>query len=173
MPAGVVTRVWAHPRTVPDFACQWRREVLAARALGRRVGPERYLELAYEALVRDPGRELARVCAFAGLTYEPAMLGYADDVDVSTKPHQQNLKRPPTAGLRDWRAAMSDHDERAFEAVAGDLLAELGYETRTAPDGFGGRLRRARYAALAIGWKGAAYALQRSPLWRARHPPLA
>jgi len=173
MPEGVVTRTWAHPRTAPDFACQWRREVLAGRALGRRVGAERYLELRYEALVEGPERELERVCAFAGLRYEPAMLGYADEVDVSTKPHQQSLKRPPTPGLRNWRTAMATDDERAFEAVAGDLLAELGYETRAARGDIGGRLRRARYAALTTGWKGAAYALQRSPLWRSRHPPLA
>src|SRR3712207_2484896 len=42
MPEGVVTRTWAHPASAGDFACQWRTEVEAARALGTRVGPSRY-----------------------------------------------------------------------------------------------------------------------------------
>src|SRR5213078_168759 len=54
MPPGIVTETWAHPRTVGQFACQWQTEVAAAQALGRRVGPARYLELRYEELVADP-----------------------------------------------------------------------------------------------------------------------
>ncbi len=172
MPEGVVTRTWAHPRTAVDFACQWRTEVQAAQALGRRVGPDRYHELRYEALVEDPERELRRICEFASLPFEPAMLGYAGEVDVSRKPHQQSLTRPPTPHLRDWREDMAAEDEGAFEAAAGDLLAELGYETRRPGVGARGRLRRARYRALTDAWKAAAYAFQRSPLWASRHPPL-
>jgi hypothetical protein len=29
--------------------------------------------------------------------------------------------------VRDWRETMSDHDVQLFEALAGDLLDELGY----------------------------------------------
>ena len=53
MPRGIVTESWAHPRSPAAFACQWRTEVEAARALGRRVGA-RYLEVRYEDLVRAP-----------------------------------------------------------------------------------------------------------------------
>ncbi len=62
-----------------------------------------------------------------GLAFEPAMLGYAGEVDVSSKPHQQSLLRPPTPGLRDWRTELPEEDARAFASVAGDLLAGLGY----------------------------------------------
>src|SRR5919109_4070364 len=65
MPEGVVTRTWAHPRSAADFACQWRTEVRAAQALGRRVGPARYLELRHEELVGEPERELRRICELA------------------------------------------------------------------------------------------------------------
>jgi Sulfotransferase family len=170
MPRGIVTETWMHPRTPADFACQWRTEVAAARRLGRRVGV-RYLEVRYEELVADAEAALRRICDFARLEYEPAMLEYAGDVDVSAKPHQQSLKQPPTAGLRDWRRQMSTADVAAFEHVAGDLLRELGYEVSAAPDA-GGRLRRASYAARALAWRGASLALRRSPLWRLRHPVL-
>jgi hypothetical protein len=146
-------------------------QVLGARALGRRVGRARYLELHYEALVEDAERELARVCSFAGLPFEPAMLGYAGEVDVSEKPHQQRLRRPPTPGVRDWRRDMSAEDVGAFEGVAADLLRELGYETRGGT-ARGARLRRARHRAVNTAWKAGVSAFQRSPLWAARHPPL-
>ena len=172
MPAGIVTETWAHPRTAADFACQWRAEVRAARRLGARVGAGRYLELRYEALVAEPERELRRICSFAGLAFEPAMLEYAGAVDVSAKPHQQSLTRPPTAGLRDWRTQMAPADVAAFEAVAGDLLRELGYDAAGSPT-LSGAWRRASYAARTSAWTASSAALRISPFWRRRHPPLA
>jgi hypothetical protein len=170
MPRGIVTETWMHPRTPAEFACQWRTEVAAARRLGRRVG-RRYLEVRYEELVADAEAALRRICEFAGLEFEPGLVDYAGNVDVSAKPHQQSLKQPPTSGLRDWRTQMSPTDVTAFEHVAGDLLRELGYETAHTPDA-GGRLKRTSYATRALAWRGASFALRRSPLWRRRHPPL-
>jgi hypothetical protein len=171
MPKGIATETWMHPRSPAGFACQWRTEVDAARRLGRRIGAHRYLEVKYEDLVRDVEPVLKRICAFAGLDYERQMTNYAGNVDVSSKPHQQSLTRPPTPGLRDWRAQMPAADIGAFEQVAGDLLQELGYETNEDPDARG-RLRRASYRARTTAWRAASFGLRRSPLWRRRHPPL-
>jgi uncharacterized protein YjiS (DUF1127 family) len=173
LPEGVVTRTWPHPASLRGFACQWRREVRAARALGRRVGPSRYAEVLYERLVADPERELRRICEFAALPFEAEMLRYHDDLDVSEKPHQQRLRAAPTAGVRDWRRDLPAADARAFEEIAGDLLADFGYETSVRNATPGARLRRARYGGKVAAWKAAVTAFQRSPLWAARHPPLA
>ena len=171
MPAGIVTRNWAHPGTAGEFACQWRSEVEAARALGTRVGP-RYLEVRYESLVADPERELRRIAALGELDFDPAMLEYAGSVDVSAKPHQQSLKQAPTRGLRDWRTELSPTDVEAFEEVAGDLLRELGdgadRGTTTA-----GTARLAWYRARISAWNASSRALRRSPAWKRRHPPLS
>lgn len=170
MPKGLMTETWMQPRTVPAFAAQWRTEIKAARRLGRRVG-ERYLEVRYEELVADVEIVLRRIARFARLPYEPQLAEYAGNVDVSAKPHQQSLTRPPTAGLRDWRLQMTPQDAGAFEEVAGDLLRELGYETHGRPDLIG-RARLSWYGARAAAWRAASFALRRSPLWRRRHPPL-
>ncbi len=172
MPEGIVTRTWAHPTDAAGFASQWRTEVSAARRLGRRVGPSRYLEVRYERLVAAPEEELRRICEFAGIGFEPGMVDYAGRVDVSAKPHQQSLSRPPTPGLRDWSSQMAPAGVAAFEAVAGDLLRDLGYEAagRTT---LAGSSRRLAYATRAAAWRVAASAVRRSPLWRRRHPPLA
>jgi hypothetical protein len=174
MPRGIVTESWGHPRTPGGFACQWRSEVRAAQALGLRVG-ERYLEVLYEELVAGAGAVVERICAFARLPYEAAMLEYEGTVDVSAKPHQQRLRQAPTPGLRDWREDMAPEDVAAFEAVAGDLLAELGYETATDPSAAArarGRAALAAYAARTAAWRAAGLAVRRSPLWKRRHPPL-
>jgi hypothetical protein len=176
MPEGVVTRTWAHPDSAADFACQWRLEVAAARALGRRVG-ERYLELRYEDLVSDTDGALRSICDFAQLPYDRAMLDYTGRVDVSAKPHQQRLKEAPRTGVRDWRTEMPAEDVAEFEAVAGGLLESCGYPVVSgAAAGRRAKAARARYAsyrARAAAWRGVARVLQRSPLWRRRHPPLA
>ena len=173
MPEGVVTRTWAHPRSPAGFACEWRTEVLRARALGLRLGRARYLEVRYEELVADTAGVVRSVCDFAGLPFEPAMLEYADAVDVSQKPHHQRLLQPPTRGVRDWRSQMSREDALAFEAVAGDLLDELGYALIEPTVGRRTRaLPLAWYRARMRAWNAAAYATQRSPLWRRRHPRL-
>ncbi|MDH4345942.1 MAG: sulfotransferase [Thermoleophilia bacterium] len=174
VPPGIMTEGWGHPRDAAGFACQWRTEVEAARRLGRRVGSARYLETSYEDLVADPEAALRRICAFAGLPWEEQLLGYVGEVDLSDKPHQQRLAQPPTPGVRNWRSEMRAQDVEAFEAVAGDLLRELGYEVRShRAGGLGARVRLARYRAVSAAWRATGVAVQRSPLWRRRHPPLA
>jgi len=175
MPEGVVTRTWAHPRSPAGFACEWRTEVRRARDLGRRLGASRYHEVRYEELVSDTGEVLRSICAFADLPFEPEMLEFAGAVDVSAKPHHQRLLQPPTRGVRDWRTQMDEEDLAAFEATAGDLLGELGYELggpRRARPGARASVSLAWYRTRMEAWNTAAYATQRSPLWRRRHPQL-
>ena len=169
VPEGIMTAGWGHPRDAGGFACQWTTEVRAARVLGGRVGPGRYLEIRYEDLVADPAAELRRVCSFAGLVYDDGMLGYVGETDSARKEHQQRLNEPPRVGVRDWRTEMSPADVRAFEAVAGDLLHELGYEVTT--HGHDGR-RLATYRAKTAAWRAVGALSQRSPLWRRRHAVL-
>ncbi|HLG09568.1 MAG TPA: sulfotransferase [Gaiellaceae bacterium] len=175
MPTGTYTRTWAHPESPAEFACLWRTEVAAARALGARVGGSRYLEVRYENLVDTTSQVVESICDFANLPFEPTMVEYAGSVDVSEKPHQQRLRQPPTAGVRSWREDMSTIEVRAFEAVAGDLLADLGYELVDPPPrapSVRARVALGWYGARLTAWNATASALQRSPLWRRRHPPL-
>jgi hypothetical protein len=167
---GIMTEGWGYPRDAAGFACQWATEVRAARALGKRVGPGRYLELRYEALVADPAGELRRTCSFAGLEYDEAMLGYVGRTESAKKEHQQRLNEPPRVGVRDWSTEMPLADREAFEAVAGDVLAELGYPVTE--QGHDGR-RLATYRAKTSAWRAVGALTQRSPLWRRRHARLS
>ena len=170
LPPGVAFETWGHPRSAADFACLWRREIKAARRLGRRLGSERYLEVRYEDLIADPESVLRTICAFAGLPFERAMLDHGGSRSEE-RTHQQSLRRPLSTGLRDWRSDLPPADGAAFERVAGDLLSELGYEADGEVDA-GGKARRAAYRAQVAGWRAATFAYRRSPLWERRHPVL-
>jgi Sulfotransferase family len=169
VPAGIMTEGWGHPRDARGFALQWATEVRDARTLGRRAGAERYLELRYEDLVADVATTLARVCGFAGLAYDDGMLGYVGQTDSARKEHQQRLNEPPRVGVRDWRTEMSPADRAAFESVAGDLLAELGYEVEQRGHDAS---RLAAYRVKTAAWRALGAVTQRSPLWRRRHRTL-
>jgi Sulfotransferase family len=119
---------WPH-EPVTTAALWWERSVRLGREAGRALPAGLYHEVRYEALVADPGRECRNLCAFLGIEFDAAMLRFHEGrtrsaPDLSTK----RRWLPPTAGLRDWRSEMDRHDLDRFEATAGALLGELGYE---------------------------------------------
>jgi hypothetical protein len=109
---------------VTTVALWWERLVRLGREDGSRLGPALYHELRYEALVADPAAECEALCAFLDLPYDEAMLHYHEAAEARRSRH---ASRPPTAGLRKWRAQMPTEEVERFEAAAGDLLDELGY----------------------------------------------
>ncbi len=121
------------PNGVEDAALFWKRHVARGRRAGRSMEGDRYLEIRYEDLVADPARCLRALCSFIDLRFDDSMLRYyhgAEDVvkDFRYPEEQRHLLQPPTKGLRDWRTQMQERDVVRFEAIAGDLLEDLGYE---------------------------------------------
>jgi hypothetical protein len=131
---------------VTQAAADWVGGIEKARRAARRL--DGYEELRYEDLVDDPEPVLRRVCAAVELDYDPAMLDYhrgaeermAETVrelrhgerEISAEmraAQHANVSKPPQrdrAGR--WRNEMTAEQLTAFEATAGPLLAELGYE---------------------------------------------
>jgi hypothetical protein len=105
---------WDEDRTT-TVALWWERLVRIGREDGAPLGPGLYHEQSYDALVADPASECEGLCAFLGVPYDEAML-------------QHHEGRPPTPGLRKWRAQMPPEEVERFEAAAGDLLDELAYD---------------------------------------------
>lgn len=121
-----------------EVALHWVANVGAARRAGRWVGTDRYREIHYEHLVEDPEGTLRAVCDFIGLAYHPQMLRYGGHVQEVVESSQRpevhgGLRRELTGPARQWRRDMSRQDVLAFEALAGDLLVELGYELTSSP----------------------------------------
>jgi Sulfotransferase family len=131
------------PRTAIAGAFWWRRKVAKGQHDGRRLGSSAYLEVRYEDLVADPEGQLRRVCEFLDEEYSPEMLSYPERMArTPLKKQEEHLTRPPTAGLRDWRAGRSELEQRAIEAVCRRQLVAFGYPTNV----------RRSPAALAYAW---------------------
>lgn len=67
---------------------KWQRYIEAARAAGATLGPARFAEVRYEALVADPEPELRRLLDFLGEPWDDAVL------------HHQDAAHDVTAGYR-------------------------------------------------------------------------
>lgn len=118
---------------VTTAALWWEWNVRLGREDGWALGSDLYREVRYEYLIADPVEECVRLSGFLGLPYDDAMLRFHEG-KTRTDPglNAKQAWLPVTSGLRNWRSEMpADHVER-FEAAAGDLLEELGYE-RIAP----------------------------------------
>jgi len=83
----------------------------------------------YEELVDHPETTLADLAEFLGLPNSPEMANFHAGRTIR-RPGLSAKKAwlPPTAGLRNWHVDMPARDRELFEALAGDLLSELGYE---------------------------------------------
>jgi Sulfotransferase family len=145
-----LSRARASGKTVkPTRAAErWRQRIEEARTQGAQV--PHYIEARYEDLVRDPEGTLRRILSIAELDWDPAVLRYHEraaerlsEIDrdlpaMGNKGRRAAEKRvgshamtqhpPDPSRLARWRDEMTPVDVTEFEAVAGDLLAELGYE---------------------------------------------
>jgi hypothetical protein len=136
------------PAPAGQVAETWQRRIRRAQRHGRKVS--HYLELRYEDLVTDTEPNLRRIADFLELPWDPVMLRYhehaaermaemARDLPASdgkpTRPgaermqaHAMTQKPPDPSAMYRWKERMSPADIAAFDAAAGELLAELGYE---------------------------------------------
>jgi hypothetical protein len=156
-----------------DFeALLWRSQVRKGRADGAALGPDRYHEILYEDLVDDPERIAKELCRFVDIDFDPRMLEYHHRatriLDEQPFPDEhRNLLRPPTKGLRDWKAELKPDDLALFEELAGDALDAFGYERSIAVPRatMKARAMRSRFRFHSI----VQYRRARSAAWRALH----
>lgn len=142
----VLKQDWG-PQTIESAAEKWRSRVLRGRAHQPYLGF--YLEVKFEDLVLHTERELRRICEFIELDFDPSMLGYHETAEQRLQEkaralprahgepqsaekrlmsHAKTFEPPNPEMIGTWKKRMSPEDRAAYEALAGDLLADLGYE---------------------------------------------
>ena len=136
------------PKTVVRAADLWAGRVRMGLVAGRALGGERYLEIRYEDLVDDAEGEAKDLCDFLGLDFDSGMLDYTERARGAVLPrakkYNPHVAERPISKVRSWEESMPPAHVEVFEAVAGDVLSELGYERRHPRPG-----RRARVLAAA------------------------
>ena len=150
----VLKQSWG-PQSIEAAAEKWRSRVNRGRSQAPYLGY--YIEVKFEDLVLDTERELRRICEFIEVPFDENMLGYhltaeqrlqekaralprvhgeAQSAEKRLASHAKTFEPPNPEMIGTWRQRMSPADRAAYEALAGDLLAELGYDAE-APNGAG------------------------------------
>jgi hypothetical protein len=121
------------PKTVAGAARLWATRVSAGITGGRPLG-DRYIEVRYEDLVEDAEGETKSICSFLGLEFDPGMLDHTARARAAllqrASMYNPHVTERPMSKTRSWEQDMPDRHVQIFEAVAGDLLSELGYPRR-------------------------------------------
>lgn len=140
--------LWFGPgEDVAAQARHWVRDVKQARRQSQRV--PHYAEVRFEDLVREPEESLRRLCAYLALPFESRMLAYHEtaasrmaeyrrpfgppgtpsEIAPFVAIHERVTKPPDPTRVGRWRTELTGDEQRRYEAIAGPLLRELGYET--------------------------------------------
>jgi hypothetical protein len=143
------------PTEISKVARRWQKRLHKARDKGAKL--DHYMEIRYEALIREPEQTLRQVAEFIQLPWDPGMLDYHErsserlaeldrDIPAWGKKlprsaesrmalHQQTTKPPDTARIDRWRDELSAEEIESFEREAGGTLTELGYELAAGGNG--------------------------------------
>jgi hypothetical protein len=140
------TMNWAGQNKGPGRWTHWNEDGLSCCALwwrwqsgiGIRDGwqlPEgQYHEIKYEDLVSDSTTALSSMANFLQIPDSDRMARYFEGkTKANPKLSPKSAWLPPTKGLRNWCEEMTQPDVAVFEAIAGKLLVELGYELSGTP----------------------------------------
>jgi hypothetical protein len=134
--------------TAADIAKRWRKKIHKARDDAPALDDD-YLEIRYEDLILDTEPTLRKVCAFYELDWHDDLLRYYErsgdrlqemaralpgegrskelTVERRMATHAMTTKPPSADRVQRWRHQMTEDQRQEFEAIAGDLLGELGY----------------------------------------------
>jgi Sulfotransferase family len=119
-------KFWVEPERRDEFirtsdarrmAWAWRRYTETGLTEGPKLGPERYHELRYEELVRQPEEEAVRILDFLGI-----------DAPGSRETFMNATLRADDSSVGAWRDTFYPSELAEIDAEAGDLLRQLGYD---------------------------------------------
>ena len=125
------------PTNIYTAATIWKLSQDAVKPWREKLQGEQWLDVHYETLVRQPEETIKTVCQFLGETYEPGMLDFYQ-TDIAQRRSQARDHKPLGHPISDryigiYQQLLSQRDQRIFAGVAGEELAQLGYEVAVEP----------------------------------------
>jgi hypothetical protein len=118
-------------------ARHWVNEVQQGRRSGAFLTEDRYKELFFENLVRDPVPVLQDLCDWIDLEYDDQMLYFHEDdetpiPDEHEHLHEQTDQPIDPSRAQAWKEELPPRKVAEIENIAGPLLTSLGYEVTEA-----------------------------------------
>ena len=133
--------------TAGDVARRWQKKITKAREDSPNL--DHYIEIRYEDLILETEPTLRKVCEFIELPWDDSLLTYhersadrlkemaralpaegrAKELTVERRmaTHEMTTKPPSADRVARWRTQMAPEQREEFEAIAGELLKQLGY----------------------------------------------
>lgn len=112
-------------RFTPERAARdWCKSIVAGKPW--RSHPDRYHEVRYEHLVSDPVNTMRELLAFLGEPWDPRVLDAASDNEEA---QGANIRRDQvdSSSVGRWRVELGEGEVAGIQAVAGELMREIGY----------------------------------------------
>jgi hypothetical protein len=111
---------------------RWKRVVTDGCVQGAAIGEARYMEVRYETLTSEPESEMRRICSFAGLPFDPIVL--ESSMRFMDPRNQAASSGRIVQNSQKWRSYFDARELAELEALAGRVLANLGYPVQSAGD---------------------------------------
>lgn len=113
-------------RTPELVIYRWKNLVTLGQEDGAKLG-SRYLELRYEDLTTNPGKEMLRLCDFLGVEFSESVL----QSRMPQSPGRKKLMAGELGEIADnplkWPGYFDQTTATRLEAIAGKTLSQLGY----------------------------------------------
>lgn len=128
-PRGNVASIMKHSGVdVATAARQWQHANVEADRIRRRLPPESWMSLRYEALCADPAGVIDRISDFLGVGRSMTRDGFHGSVShiIGNKMRMTGLRE-----IREdlsWRTALSESDLSAIARIAGRTSRRFGYD---------------------------------------------
>jgi hypothetical protein len=138
----VAAKIWPSV----DLFGTWENHVLSWTKMRR--GSDTFCFVRYEDMLRDPVRELKKMCPVLNINPSPQILARAVELSsadrmrslentqtgwVSTKGTRKDKPFVRAAQSGDWQSALSQASVRKIEQSWGATMQQLGYELTTSP----------------------------------------
>ena len=119
--------------TIKETALYWDKRVRAGIE-GRSFGEDRYYELKYESLLKNPGKKISEICNWLNIDFDKKYIeDYKEDGSRSSIVKHEELfdligKPIDPSRAYAWKKKMSKADVAEIEQINKELIEHLGYE---------------------------------------------
>ena len=126
------------------IALYWQHTYEKLIGAKKKFGADRFLEIKYEDLVRDPEFELRKMCSFLSISYTEQMMLYTEKVkeeldyaknykeneaitNYFKSFHQGLSEQPKTNKIGYWKQELEPAESNLIWRICGTLASEVGY----------------------------------------------